>query len=155
MSTQARIACDALPAGVQRALELLDRLLGSSPGWVVGGALRDAVLGEPVAELDVAVGAGAIALGRAVAQAAPDSGFVVLDEERGICRVVSDVQIDIADLRGPDLAADLWRRDFTVDALAASLHDLARRGSADIEDVTGGLADLAARAIRPCGPDAI
>ena len=155
VSTQAQLSRGALPAGVQRALELLDRLLGSSPGWVVGGALRDALLGEPVAELDVAVSAGAIALGRAMAQAAPGSGFVVLDEERGMCRVLSDVHVDIADLRGPDLGTDLRRRDFTVDALAASLHDLARRGDAAIEDATGGLADLAARTIRPCGPDAV
>src|SRR5262249_41178505 len=74
------------------------------------------------------------------------------DEQRGICRVVWEIQIDIADLRAPGLTADLRLRDLTVNALAASLHELALRGSAVVEDPTGGLRDLMARLVRPCGP---
>ncbi len=150
-SAGARVALLAFPAPARRALERLSPLLGSAPGWLVGGALRDALLGRAVSELDVAVPAGAFALGRALADALPGSGFVTLDERRGTCRVASDVQIDIADLRAPSLADDLRGRDFTVNALAASLHDLVLGGGALVEDVTGGLADLAARVIRPCG----
>ena len=155
MSTGARVALEVFPAPARRALERLSALLGAAPGWVVGGALRDALLGEAVGEVDIAVTAGAVALGKAMALALPGSGFVALDAERGICRVLSDVQVDVADLRGPSLAADLEERDFTVNALAASLHDLVRRGSAAVEDATGGLEDLAERVIRPCGPGVI
>src|SRR5712692_2090688 len=155
MSAGARVALEVFPAPARRALERLSALLGAAPGWVVGGALRDALLGEAVGEVDIAVTAGAVALGKAMALALPGSGFVALDAERGICRVLSDVQVDVADLRGPSLAADLEQRDFTVNALAASLHDLVRRGSAAVEDATGGLEDLAERVIRPCGPGVI
>ena len=155
MSASTRVSLEVFPAPARHALERLSALLGAAPGWLVGGALRDALLGEAVREVDIAVTAGAIALGKAMARTMPGSGFVALDEQRGICRVVSDVQVDIADLRAPSLAADLRKRDFTVNALAASLHDLVRRGSASIEDATGGLEDLAQRVVRPCGPGVI
>jgi poly(A) polymerase len=150
-----RVSLEAFPAPARRALEQVSALLGARPGWLVGGALRRALLGEAVNEVDIAVPGGALSLGKAVARAQPGSGFVALDEERGTCRVVSDVQVDIADLRAPTLAADLRARDFTVNALAASLHDLVLRGSASVEDSTGGLRDLTEGVIRPCAPDVI
>lgn len=155
MSPGARISLGAFSAPARRALEQLSALLGTAPGWLVGGALRRALLGETVTEVDIAVPGGALSLGRALARALPGSGFVALDEERGTCRVVADVQVDIAELRAPTLAADLRARDFTVNALAASLHDLVLRGSAAVEDSTGGLRDLAERVIRPCAPGVI
>jgi putative nucleotidyltransferase with HDIG domain len=146
------VCLGAFPAPARRMLERLSVVLGRTPAWVVGGALRNALLGEPVGELDVAVPAGAVSLGRALAGDLAASGFVVLDAQRRVCRVVSDIQIDIADLRGPTLADDLRARDFTVNALAASIADLVARGSASLEDATGGLADLRTRVIKLCGP---
>ena len=151
----ARLSAGAFTEPARRALGALCAALGGAPGWLVGGALRDALLGEPVRELDAAVATGALAVGRALVASLPGSVFVALDERRGICRVVGDVQIDIADLRAPTLAEDLRARDFTVNALAAPIRDLALGGSAVVEDVAGGLADLDARVIRPCGPTAI
>jgi len=151
----ARVSLDAFTEPARRGLGALHTRLGPTPGWLVGGALRDALLGLPVRELDVAVATGALAVGRALAESLPGSVFVVLDERRGIGRVVGDVQIDIADLRAPGLAGDLRARDFTVNALAASVRDLVIAGSATVEDVGGGLADLDARVIRPCGPAAL
>ena len=148
----ARVTLAAFPAPARRVLTCLSARVGSGAGWLVGGALRDALLGQAVDELDVAVPAGALTLGRALADALPGSGFVVLDERRGTCRVVSDLQIDIAALRAPTLADDLRGRDFTVNALAVSLHDLVATGSASVEDSTGGLDDLSARIVRVCGP---
>ena len=40
-----RITFDALPAAAQRSLGCLSVLLGSTAGWLVGGAPRDALLG--------------------------------------------------------------------------------------------------------------
>ncbi len=79
----------------------------------------------------------------------------MLDEKRGVCRLVGDVTVDIADFRGPDLAADLEGRDFTVNALAAPVGDLVARGEALVEDETGGAADLAARQVRLCAPQSL
>ena len=146
-----RVSLDAFPEAARRVLERLAAVLGATPGWLVGGVLRRALLGEPVEDVDVAVKSGALSLGKAIANALPRAGFFVLDERRGVCRVVSQVQIDIADFRAADLAADLALRDFTVNALAASIHELVREGSATVLDPTGGVDDLSARVIRPCG----
>jgi putative nucleotidyltransferase with HDIG domain len=155
MSVDVRVSVEAFPGAAQRALGRLAALRGSAPGWLVGGALRQALLGETVGDLDVAVSDGALTLGKALARDLPGASFVPLDEQRGICRVVSEIQIDIADLRARGLSADLELRDFTVNALAAPLRELVVRGSAPVEDATGGLEDLAGRVVRPCGPGVI
>jgi poly(A) polymerase len=155
VSRGARVSAQAFPEAARRALEQLSALLGPAPGWLVGGAIRQALLGEMVGDLDVAVSADALTLGKALARELSGASFVPLDERRGICRVVSEIQIDIADLRAFGLAADLRLRDFTVNALAAPLHDLVVHGSAAVEDATGGLEDLAERVVRPCGPGVV
>jgi hypothetical protein len=63
------------------------------------------------------------------------------------------LEVDLGDLRGPSLEADLAARDVTVDALAVDL-DALLGGAAPIRDPTGGLGDLAARRLRACGPTA-
>lgn len=153
-----RIALDAFDARVRDALRAVDAHLGvNGRAWVVGGAVRDALRPELAAvsgDLDLAVPSGALALGRAVADAL-GAAFVALDETRGVCRVVGAVQIDLADLRAPTLEADLAARDFTVNALAAPVRALVSAGSAPIEDPTGGAADLEARRVRLCAPTAL
>ena len=57
---------------------------------------------------------------------------------------------DFAPLRGESLAADLAARDFTVNALAQDCW--ARR---ELIDPLGGRADLQARRLRLCAPDAL
>lgn len=150
----ARLAIDAFPGEVRAVLRLVDAVLPSpAAAWVVGGAVRDALMGRAARDVDVVVPAGALALGRSVADRL-GWAFVPLDEDRDVCRVVGTSQIDIAGFRGPGLGADLAGRDFTVNALAAPLRELAKRGSAPVEDMTGGLADLAARRVRACAPGA-
>ncbi|HET8579023.1 MAG TPA: HD domain-containing protein, partial [Methylomirabilota bacterium] len=156
--TGARIRLDALPSAARDALRCLQGLLAGAPAWLVGGAVRDALEGRAPPDLDVTAPRGALALGRALA-ARLGAAFVMLDEARGACRVVvggpSPLQLDLTEFRAPTLAGDLRARDFTVNALAASIDELLRHGSAAIEDPTGGLADLAAGVVRPCGPRSI
>src|SRR5213078_2827400 len=96
----------------------------------------------------IAVPAGALDLSRRVATRL-GGAFVPLDPERGTGRVVvAGVRLDVTDFRGPSLAADLAARDFTVNALAVPLRELATHGAAPIVDPTGGLADLRARRLR-------
>jgi poly(A) polymerase len=113
--------------------------------------VRDARLRRPVLDLDLAVPSGALALARAVADAA-GGAFMELDAERGAGRViVGGAHLDVTDFRAPTLAADLARRDFTVNAMAVDVRVLLAHGHARIIDPTGGLADLAARRLRLAG----
>ncbi len=80
----ARLGLDTLPPPIRQALaEVADVLGTSSRAWVVGGAVRDALLARPVTDLDLAIPSGALAAGRALA-ARLSAPFVVLDERRGI-----------------------------------------------------------------------
>ena len=136
-----------LLARIRQALE--------GPAWLVGGAVRDALLGTPVADLDLTLPGGSLAAARRLADRL-GGAFVRLSEPHGVARVVlagrtpaPPTQIDLADLRGPTLEADLAARELTVNALAVPLDALVG-GSAPIVDPTGGLADLAARRLRAC-----
>lgn len=150
-----RAFLEMLSPARQEALRVVAALLGPrGQGWLVGGALRDALLAERSGDLDVAVPGGGLALARALADRTGGS-FVTLDEARGAGRVVGRVQVDVADLRAPTLADDLRGRDFTVNALAAPIQALVEQGSAVIEDPTGGLGDLRGRVVRLCAPDAL
>jgi tRNA nucleotidyltransferase/poly(A) polymerase len=169
-----RIALDRLPETARRGLHEVAAAAGpAAPLWLVGGALRDllsqgppASEGSPASEdslpdapadLDIAVAGGALDLGRRLSERL-DAAFVVLDAARGACRIVprgARAGLDLTDLRTPTLEGDLRARDFTVNALAASVGDLVRDGAASIVDPTGGLEDLRARLARACGPESI
>lgn len=117
------------------------------PVYLVGGAVRDALLGLPSRDLDFAAPEGAVQLTFAVADALRLPAYV-LDEERDVGRVVvagEEATIDIARYRGADLAADLYGRDFTINALALPVTDLT---SAGLIDLFGGKGDLEARRLR-------
>ena len=118
--------------------------------WLVGGAVRDALTGAMPRELDVALPGSALIRGRALADRL-GARFVVLDEGRGVCRLVSAVPIDLADFRAATIEGDLAARDFTVNALAVPLGTLGAVGCAHLLDPTGGIADLEARVVRLCG----
>src|SRR5438445_361984 len=114
------------------AAAALLRVLGAPPGAaLVGGAVRDTVLGRAVADVDVAVPSGALDLARRCAERL-GGRCVVLDAERGAARVVTDggLTLDLTDFRAPSLEGDLAARDFTVDALAVPLAPLLARGRA-------------------------
>ena len=123
------------------------------PAWLVGGVVRDALLGRPLRDLDVVVPSGSVAAARRLADRL-GGAVVPVGAAHGVGRVVLSgprrTVIDLADFRRPDLDADLAARDVTVDALAVSLEALLA-GLASIHDPTGGLGDLAARRLRACG----
>jgi tRNA nucleotidyltransferase/poly(A) polymerase len=133
-----------------RLQDLVDPLV------LVGGSVRDLLLGRELHDLDLVVPAGALHLARAVADALRGA-FVPLDESRDTGRAVlsaADGQtlvVDVASWRGASLADDLAARDFTVNALAAEVHG----ATAQILDVTGGLADLDGRLLRTTSAQAL
>jgi poly(A) polymerase len=119
--------------------------------WLVGGAIRDRVLGRSTVDLDVMVDGDPAEAANAVANAAGRAACFALSEDFGAWRVVardSSWQLDVEPLRGGSVEADLGLRDFTVNAIAEPIE-----GGAPI-DPLGGLADLAARRLRMVGPGA-
>jgi tRNA nucleotidyltransferase (CCA-adding enzyme) len=93
------------------------------PVYVVGGAVRDGLLGRVRAELDLdlVIPTGAVEVARKLA-AAYRAGFVLLDPERQIARVVfSGITVDIAQQDGASITNDLKRRDYTLNAIAYDL----------------------------------
>jgi poly(A) polymerase len=112
--------------------------------WAVGGGVRDALLGRPVADLDVAVAGDAAAAAATLCRAHGGTRFR-LSRAFGAWRVQGGdlpFQVDITPLQGADLAEDLGRRDLTVNALALPV------GGDAIIDRHGGIADLEARRLR-------
>ncbi len=87
--------------------------------YLVGGIIRDELLGRESHDIDLAVSQGALGLARELANQL-GGAYYVLDAERETGRIVMpDRQtIDIALLRGADIDADLAARDFTINAMA-------------------------------------
>jgi tRNA nucleotidyltransferase (CCA-adding enzyme) len=134
---------------------------------LVGGPVRDLLLGRPLRDVDLVVAPregrrrGAA---RAVARAAATRGERVVNHDRfGTVELrTAEIQLDVASARAEvyehagalpsvregSLDEDLRRRDFTVNALAVPLNPFARRRSPAVVDPGGGLADLEARTLR-------
>jgi tRNA nucleotidyltransferase (CCA-adding enzyme) len=109
-----------------------------SDAYLVGGSVRDALLQryKNHIDLDFVLPVKAISTAREIAHLY-GGGFVVLDEVRGIARVVfPQGTLDLALQEGDSLENDLHRRDFTINAIAYNLK------SKKIIDPCGGLADL-------------
>ncbi|NEP60789.1 MAG: CCA tRNA nucleotidyltransferase [Symploca sp. SIO2G7] len=87
---------------------------------LVGGAVRDALLGRTAEylDLDFVLPTDAVQTARKLANDY-NAGFVLLDAQRQIARVVFDqATVDIAQQEGESLEIDLGRRDFTINAIA-------------------------------------
>ncbi|MEL6439479.1 MAG: CCA tRNA nucleotidyltransferase [Cyanobacteria bacterium J06621_8] len=114
----------------------LEQLLGN--GYLVGGSVRDALLKryrKPI-DLDFVLPEGTIATARKIAQLY-DAGFVVLDREREIARVVfNQGTLDLAKQEGASLNEDLKRRDFSINAMAYHMEEQ------KLIDPLGGITDL-------------
>lgn len=111
---------------------------------LVGGAVRDALLGRQAEylDLDFILPAETVKIGRQLAKRY-QAGFVVLDAERQIARVVFEqATVDLALQEGNSLETDLNRRDFTINAIAYNPHNN------QFIDPLQGIADLQARLMR-------
>ena len=138
-----------------RLLDVLNR--DGEEARVVGGAVRNALLGEPISEFDIAT----TAVPQEVIRRATAAGFkpVPTGMEHGtITVVIASRPFEVTTLRedvetfgrhanvrfGRDWRADAERRDFTMNALSAGADGV-------VHDYVGGLADLNARRVRFIG----
>jgi tRNA nucleotidyltransferase (CCA-adding enzyme) len=153
-------------------LELMARLqAGGHAAWVVGGSVRDAILGRPAADWDLTTDARP----ERILDLLPDAvyenrfGTVAVRRPDGVHEITTfRTDHEYADFRRPhriefgeSLEADLARRDFTVNAVAwgwprpetdqAVTDARAAAVDAALEDPFGGLADLRTRTLRAVG----
>lgn len=121
--------------------------------YLVGGTVREMALGRQSPDLDLAVSAQTLALGRDLAGMLGGT-FVLLDEAQRTARVVWDEEVlDLAEFRAPTLEGDLKARDFTCNALALALEAVLGRKPLALMDPWGGLEDLDKGLIRILAPE--
>lgn len=140
---------------VNELAELTQTIPNLPPLYLVGGAVRNAYMGGPIDDIDVAVDGDAIAVARFVTDVW-NADIYIMDRERRVARVFvtrgAGVRtIDFASFRGDTLEADLRDRDFTMNAMAA---DLLGDPSALI-DPLAGVTDLRMKVLRRCSPQSI
>ena len=133
-------------------LKRLWKLIKDQGGDVllVGGAVRDGLLGRPWLDLDFVVNGDAMGLAAAVSRVLRGA-LVPLDRERDMARVVfrhagRRFYADFARRRGEDWNTDLYARDFTVNAIAVD-------ADGRYLDPLGGRDDLAAGELKATHAD--
>jgi putative nucleotidyltransferase with HDIG domain len=125
-------------------LEAAREALAGREAWLVGGAVRDQLLGRPTDDVDVALDGDPREAARTIARATGGAAFQ-LSDAFGAWRVVGPGHgwhVDLVPLREGDIAADLAARDFTINAMAEPL------AGGELLDPHGGRVDLAARRVR-------
>lgn len=124
-----------LPATLAKISHLL--ATQKKQGYIVGGFIRDCLLGRDTNDIDIAVSGAAITIAREVAGEIGGK-FVLLDDVNNVARVVviedeqprgnsqnqeshgAEWHFDFSPFSG-DIESDLARRDFTINAMALEL----------------------------------
>lgn len=122
--------------------------------WVVGGTLRDLLLGRPTKDVDLAVAGDAKSVAR-VLHGHLGGDIFSLSDRFGTWRVQPagrDWCADVSALRGASIEEDLAMRDFSVNAMALPLNGDA--GASALVDPFAGLDDLASGVLRVLGEQA-
>ena len=125
-------------------LRALTQLAADESAWLVGGAVRDRLLGRSTDDYDVALLGDARRLARGLARSTDAHAFA-LSDAFGVWRVVDRAhrwQVDVLPVVGESIETDLAGRDFTINAIAEPL------GGSGRVDPFGGLDDLRARRLR-------
>ena len=120
--------------------------------YLVGGAVRDVILGRESHDLDFALPNDGIKLAKHIANKLKgafypldsdrDTGRVILTDESGVRTIM-----DFASYRGANIEADLRDRDFTINAIAYNLQ------TESFFDPLNGATDARAKLIRTCSPE--
>jgi tRNA nucleotidyltransferase/poly(A) polymerase len=140
-------------------VKLLQRIRGCTDPedkiYLVGGAIRDVLLGKPGHDLDFIVVGNTQRIAKKVARVLSGKSFI-LDDKRQTVRVIYGQQnqpkftLDFNALQGKNIQADLRNRDFTINSIAVDLNSL------DIWiDPLHGITDLKNKKLVLCGPDSL
>lgn len=123
--------------------------------YLVGGAVRDILLGRKIRDFDFSVEGLVRPIGKNVANEL-NGAYYVLDDEREMVRVIIDDEVmgqfdvDIALMSGDNIEEDLRERDFTFNAMAIELKKVP-----ELVDPLSGLSDLNNKILHMCTPDSL
>jgi len=121
----------------------LDALLKRQGIYIVGGAVRDRLLGRDAYDIDIAVQGNPLKLAERIANRMHCRIIPLGPRSHPLFRLVTpSYTIDISALQGNNLETDLLQRDFTINALAYET------GTHHLIDVTRGVNDISKRQIR-------
>ncbi len=124
-------------------LHRVRELKGKADVYLVGGTIRDILLGIVPQDYDFATSGSGIRFARKFGRTI-DGSFVLLDREHDEARVVKDEVIyDFVGTGDDGIIADLGRRDFTINAMAINISTL------EFLDPHQGMRDLEKGMIRP------
>ena len=154
-----------LPGGAQGLVEAVARASEAvgSRVLIVGGPVRDLLLGRPIRDVDLLVEAGAEVVEEIARRSAPEDARIVTHGRFGTIRMeTGETRLDLAAMRSEtysrpgalptvspgSLDEDLRRRDFSINALAIDLSPGAGEKRLPVIDEVGGLEDLAAQRLR-------
>jgi tRNA nucleotidyltransferase/poly(A) polymerase len=140
------------------------KVIKSSGGFLVGGAVRDLLLSNPIRDLDFALPGDSIKIARKVADQL-EGDFFTLDQERQTARVIladekgQRFNVDFTLFQGGSIEEDLKARDFTITSMGMDILQEDKiidpfRGAQDLKDgvirstTTGALHDDPLRCLR-------
>ncbi len=142
---------------------LMKRIVSALPAgvdvYLVGGAVRDALLGRSSYDLDFVLAGDTLRIARGLADYLRGAYFP-LDVEREYARIVLEesqvgikggrIKLDFATYQGGSLDSDLHLRDFTINAMAVHVHH-----PEQLIDPLGGAGDLLAKRLRVCSGESL
>ena len=148
----------ALPAELLRISRALGELAAPQTLYIVGGAVRDTLLGRPLREIDFVLDGDAVAF----ADRAEHAGLgrkKATSQFMTVKLSIGKHEIDLVSARREtyaspgalpavapgDIATDLARRDLAANAIAVSV---SQDSYGHVTDLHGGLADLESRTLR-------
>lgn len=129
--------------------EELRAVLAGERAWIVGGAVRDRLLGRPTDDFDVALEGDPERVAKTLRKAVGGAAFPLSRTFGGWRVVAPGGSADLLPLTGGTLESDLAARDFTVNAMAEPV------AGGDLVDPHGGARDLDARRLRAVGPGSL
>lgn len=138
--------------------DYLNRIAAAVPSsvklYLVGGAVRDMILGKPLHDYDFILEGFVRQIAKRIADEF-GAKYYVMDEERDIARVIireNDrfIHFDFAKIVGNSFEDDLRNRDFTINAIAIEF-----REKQTFHDPLGGISDLKEKRLRMCLPDSL
>ncbi len=141
--------------------QIVERLPKELPVYLVGGAVRDALLGRSEYDLDFATPGDALKISRKLADNL-GGAYYPMDLERNVARIVfkpgelsvdgltHPIKVDISRFQGASLDEDLQQRDYTINAMAVEVHH-----PEELVDPLHGAEDLLKKRLRACSPHSL